>query len=238
MEILKQGILLNIHEYGDNDLICNVFFSTGEIYSLFCPGTQKPNSKNYANLKFFKIIEFEIFANEVKQKGKLKRATIIENISDEETKDFLMRFRFLKNIIMQFKKLNQDIFDCVINILKIKTIYDTNYLWVLILFKQLLIRENMFPKVRECARCGTQDNISSFSLKENGLLCKNCVSRYDVLLEKKTLEKIIKFFIYDNNWIILNLQFTQWEKKFLNSIFKNFLIDNLGINVFLLENII
>lgn len=236
MERVEEGIILNFFPYDENDAICKVFFSNGEIYRLFCKGVQKEISKNRLNLKEYSLIEFEFFANEVKYSGRLKRATLIKDFSSKES-NFVKRFNLIRNSITSHKKLNSNLFNIFVNILNISSIYDSNYLWILLFYKEIFKLENININVNSCTKCGSTKNISSFSLKDNGILCKNCITRYDLELSKSFLLKIISLIVKSENWIVLNLNFTHDEKRFLNSIFSNFLIDNLGINAFLLESI-
>ena len=54
------------------------------------------------------------------------------------------------------------------------------------------------PNVMECKNCGTKENITHFSIKENGLKCKNCAK------QDKSVIRISEATLYAIRYIIMS----------------------------------
>ena len=70
---------------------------------------------------------------------------------------------------------------------------------VVAIFKMRLLSLIGFtPNVMECKNCGTKENITHFSIKENGLKCKNCAK------QDKSVIRISEATLYAIRYIIMS----------------------------------
>ncbi len=163
----------------------------GKIYRFQAVGLDKPNSKNRANLITYGISEIEVFLNRKHDGGKLKRANLLK-APKLNTKEKIIFWETVGNLLSNQQETSLQMFSFLE---KLGQHNELDYhikqaLWLIGIF---LKTENYKPIIDECVVCKTKQEIATFSLEENGLLCKKHKQHFP-LLDSNFLRKIISFF--------------------------------------------
>ncbi|WAM01022.1 recombination protein O N-terminal domain-containing protein [Mycoplasmopsis felis] len=98
------GIVLEIHQTGENDFLVSFFLLPMALLTLYTQGLNKQTSKNRNNLQIGSIVEIEYFKARLKDKiGRMKKVNLLVNISLIDIKINL----FVSDIVKLFKNINQ-----------------------------------------------------------------------------------------------------------------------------------
>ncbi len=235
-EKITKGWVLRIYDKEDNTSLVTIFSQEGYILNLKALGIQKVDSKNRNSLQIFSFVEIEYFQSSNLNTGRLKKAHLIKQISPVNTLEFNV-LSFIKNVIIPYKEVDPKIYKTLEFILEDIKFSVFNMQYIFYILRLIIEQENYKIVVDKCALCGSKQNISSFSLKEGGLLCSNCLSSFDKPINAEFLKKIIKLFSIKEIKQLQSVQFDPAEEKMLKSIFGHFLSANLGLYSTLLEKI-
>ena len=235
MEKIKEAIFLKKIQLDDNASYLFFLDETGKILKLTALGLEKPSSKNASNLWDYSLITIEYFENRFQNGGRLKRATMKTKNSISSSKKFLF-WEMVSNILLLKDSWDKSSFSIL---LKLIGWNDFEYSWemIFLFLRSILFDENVSFELTQCSICETKANISSFSMKENGLLCSKHLLHNNPPLPTSTLVKLIKLFstplVNDKLW----LDFTTYEVDFIKYEFINYMEDILGINLYLLKKL-
>ena len=125
----------------------------------------------------------EMFYNIRKDLDKIKYSShltkIIQDVTTENENSYKILQLYLNTLYM-ISEVDKDM-DFILSIFKIK----------------LLCLLGYKPRVNECLSCGNKDNITYFSIKDNGVKCKYCYlqDKSAIQISKSTL-LALKFIIY------------------------------------------
>ncbi len=235
METITNAIFLEKKELDDNTSYLFFLAENGKILKLIALGLEKQGSKNANNLSAYSLVEIEYFQNRLQTGGKLKKVHLKYKNTSLSRKNFIF-WTMASNILLQKDQWDQIAFYFLLNLVRWN---DFDFTWEVIysFFRIILLENNVFFEVSKCSSCGTKNDITSFSMKRNGLLCKKCLHNNEPFLSTSILEKIILLFSSSSLEVDLWLNFSQEEINFLNEEFINYMEDILGINLSLLKKI-
>ncbi len=191
METKLTILLLNkIQMEIDNYLLIGLDES-GKIYRFQALGLDKPNSKNQANLVLYSLIEVEVFLNRKHNGGKLKRANLIKK-PKLNSKQKIIFWDTITKLLSNQEQTTTKIFFFLNKLLEHNELdyHIKQGLWWV---KIYLESENYQPIVDRCAVCNSNQQIATFVLGENGLLCKKHQNNF-LTLNSNLLLKIINLF--------------------------------------------
>lgn len=221
MGIIKtKGIILSESNMNDFDKMVTILTPNGKI-GCAAKGARRPKSLLMAGTQFLCFGEYllyqgansyhinscetiEIFYSIRTDLDKLKYAShitkIINDVTDENQNTYRILQLFLNTLYM-ISETDKDL-DFILSVFKLR----------------LLCLLGFTPNIKECINCKTQDNLTYFSLKDNGFKCSACgkldkgaiqitdstkaAIQYIVLADAK---KIFSFQISDENLQELNL---------------------------------
>ena len=101
---------------------------------------------------------------------------------------------------------------------------------------KVLQESGSIPQINQCVVCGKNDDVALFSIKEGGIICKNCCIKYQNI-ENDTLIYNINFGIVNVLQYIMNSPLKNFEnlaldekiQKQLHIIIKNYIVYHLDI---------
>jgi|GEM_PF-3492909 len=235
IEKIVVGIILDKFPFEDEHLI-KVLIEEGKILTLKAKGLDSLTSKNRVSLNLFNICEIEYFTSGFGNGGRIKRSTIIKEFlkDDELSFNVLLLVRNILDISKAYKNIN---FFAVKHILKNVDNNQYKFQDLLALMIIILKQEGYKPIVDRCSKCGTIKNINGFSLYENGLICdKHSISKkYE--MKPSLLKKLIEINSAVNPMLCNDLFLNPTEISILKSMYKMFLENQLGANLYLINKI-
>lgn len=218
--IKTKGIIISESNMNDFDKMVTILTPNGKI-GCAAKGARRPKSLLMAGTQFLCFGEYmlyqgtssyhinscdtiEIFYPIRTDLDKLKYASHITKIINDVTDENQNTYRILQLFLNTLYMISET---------------DKNLDFIISVFKlRLLCLLGFTPKIKECVHCKTQENLSHFSLKDNGLKCEACSKvdkgaihianstktaiQYIVLADAK---KIFSFQISDENLQELNL---------------------------------
>ena len=196
------GIIINILEYQENDLI--VSFLTKEYGFVQCvvKGANKSSNKSFYLIKLFNELRFDMLNYRPQELAVFKSGTIINSCDYTSLKytnlNMLMLVsESLYKIRNAEVRIDQDFYKVIALVLKQLQLNESanwfylNYFLLVIL--KLLGLELVLDR---CIYCGSQSNIKSFSNYELGFVCTNCVH---LLEDESNSDKEYLNYLYNLN---------------------------------------
>lgn len=224
------GIVFNLFNYKENDLIVDVFTKEYGFMQLYIRGGQKTTSKSFFVFSKFNIIKFDLskYNNNglsIYKSGSVLKAYDFINLSFEQI-NLMMLFEELLEKIKHEKIVSDIYFETLISIIynsknnNISHLFLINYLLV-----QTLKNLGCELTLDKCFHCESKTKIKVFDYEVNGFVCENCLENSQL----NTFEKdyLIYFFNLNtyNNYDIIESKIEKEIFKYLSSI----LFDNAGI---------
>ena len=235
IEKIITGIILDKFQFEDEHII-KILSQGGNVISLKAKGLSNLTSKNNASLNPFNICEIEYFTSLSGMTGRLKTARVLkEFIKDTELSLNVMQI--LRNIIIGSKRNTMVTYNTVKNILSSLESNNYSFQKVLSLMTITLRNEGYNLVINKCVKCGKNQNIKGFSLYEGGLICDTHEESNKYEAEPSFLKKIIEINSIVNPIECNDLNFLPNEVSMLKSMYKMFFENQLGINLFLINNI-
>ncbi|MEG0686981.1 MAG: DNA repair protein RecO, partial [Erysipelotrichales bacterium] len=185
-----KGIVFNILNYKDNDLIVDVFTYDYGFIQLYVKGAQKIKSKSFYIFKLFNEISFDIAKMDLNGLSTYRSGSIIK-VFDYTKLDYtqincsmliselLVKIKELKDF--NIKRYYKDLQLVLSLMLENKTLFHINYF----LNKTLIILGSGLV-LDECQVCGSKKEIVGFSPILSGFVCSND-SQDDMLCDKDLL---------------------------------------------------
>ena len=225
----NQAWVMRIFER-EEDSVVTLFTDEGYVLHLRALGLNKNTSKNRMSLQLFSIVEIEFFQSTNLNSGKLKRAKLlIQNLAKNLNEYNLLQT--IKHLIISYKKLNKKIYYTIEQIIKEGKFSHLNLTFLFYIMRLLVENENIYLNINGCCKCGSVNNIASFSFQEGGLLCKNCMEKYDKPFPENFLKKIIALHQAENHQDVSTLIFGAKEEKVLKELYFTFLTSTFGIYI-------
>lgn len=228
MGVIKtKGIILAQNNMGDNDKMVTLL--TPDIGKIGCAakGARRPKSALMAGTQFLCFGEFllykgassysinscepiEIFYNIRLDVDKLKYAALVAKIVNDITDENQNTYKILQltlNTIYMISESDKDL-DFILSVFKLR----------------LLSIIGFRPIVEKCTSCGKDEELSYFSLKDNGLKCNTCgkIDKGAIALSSSTV-KAIKYIIWAEPKKIFSFEMSEENKQELKILTKTYL---------------
>ena len=175
--LVVKGIVISESNMGDFDKMLTIL--TPNLGKINCSarGARRPKSTLMAGSQFLCFGEYMLFkGSDIYTINSINTIELFYNIRTDLDK--LMYASYITKIINDITTENQNSF----NTLKLflNTIYaisetDKDLDFVVTIFKLRLLKILGFmPEVSKCVTCGERENISFFSIRDNGFKCSKC----------------------------------------------------------------
>lgn len=228
MGVVKtKGIVLAVHNMGDNDKMVTVL--TPDLGKIGCAakGARRPKSALMAGTQFLCFADFviykgvssyninsadpiEIFYNVRLDFDKLKVVSEVAKIASDVTDENQSSYKILQlvlNTIYMISESDHDL-DFILSVYKLR----------------LLSIIGFRPIVEHCCNCGNKENIKYFSFKDNGLKCEACGRQDKSAIEvSEATVKAIKFIIWADPKKIFSFNMSEENKAQLKLLTKVYL---------------
>ncbi len=235
---INKGIVLQTYIFEDEHIV-KLLTEGGNVLQLKAKGLDSLTSKNRISLQVFNTVEVEYFTNNDMNmvSGRLKTAHCLKEFKGLDNERNLSLVEVIRNIILDQNSnsiLTYSTLDKIISHLEIGT-YKFQHLYSLFI---ITLRQNGYtPVIDRCSKCGDNQNIKGFEIYEGGLICEKHQEANDYKLPARTLVKIIEINSLKNPIECRDLDFTQEEVKQITSMYKMFLENQMGINLFMLNRV-
>ncbi len=228
MGIIKtKGIILQQNSMGDNDAMVTLL--TPDLGKIGCAakGAKRPKSALMAGTQFLCFGDFiiykgvssyninscepiEIFYNIRLDIDKLTYATEVAKIVNDVTEENVSEYRVLQltlNTLYMISETDKDL-DFILSVFKLR----------------LLSIIGFRPEIEKCTNCNEKQDLAYFSIKDNGLKCKNCgrIDKSAIMINDSTV-KAIKFIIWADAKKIFSFDISEESKSQLKLITKLYL---------------
>lgn len=236
VEKVMTGIVLQKWYFEDEHII-KILTEGGNVLRLKAKGLDNIDSKNNSSLQIFNKVEVEFFTspNNSRETGRLKRARAIKEFLGEHTDENFMYMEVIRNMIA-FQEHNNRLTFSVLEQIIFKIENKIMNFQALLCLMIVTIRNNGYtPIVDRCAKCGSRLNIKGFEISEGGLICKLHEEGSKYKLPLKTLLKLIEINSLKNPMECRSLEFTQEEVESIRSTYKQFLENQLALNMYMLD---
>lgn len=228
MGVVKtKGIVLAVHNMGDNDKMVTVL--TPDLGKIGCAakGARRPKSALMAGTQFLCFADFviykgvssyninsadpiEIFYNVRLDFDKLKVVSEVAKIASDVTDENQSSYKILQlvlNTIYMISESDYDL-DFILSVYKLR----------------LLSIIGFRPIVEHCCNCENKENIKYFSFKDNGLKCDACGRQDKSAIEvSEATVKAIKFIIWADPKKIFSFNMSEENKAQLKLLTKVYL---------------
>lgn len=199
LNIKTKGLILKQTSYGESGKILTVLTEEYGIISVNARGVRRYKSRQSAAAQVFCYNEFVLFAS----KGfySLMSADIIESFYNLRNNiDGLSLASYLADITytaMQPSNPDKTVLQMLLNSLyaisegcysldKIKCVYEI----------RLISQAGFMPQLKQCGVCEGKENIESFSISLNSIICKSCIRpQYDCFPLSPTAYKAFYYIV-------------------------------------------
>ena len=169
-------IVLSITQYKEKDAIIDAISENGDI-TFLAKGILDPKNKNAQINNVLSIADIEL--NEGNYKYPVLKSATIEFVPMKVTNDYY----YLSSLLLvaeATKTLLQDeekeaIFDKLIAVIHALKVAKEPWAILLTYFAELLKITGYEFEVNHCVFCGTKQGIITFSFKDGGFVCKDCL---------------------------------------------------------------
>ncbi|MDH6602891.1 DNA repair protein RecO (recombination protein O) [Bacilli bacterium PM5-9] len=225
-----KGIVFNIFNYKENDLIVDVLSYQYGFMQLYVRGGQKTTSKSFFIFKIFNFITFDVSKLNLEELSIYKSGSV-DRIFDYTCLNYeqmnlvmfmselLIKIKHQKDI--NYKKYYEFLEEIIVDISKKKNSYFlTNYF-----IYNTLELIGCAPNLESCYNCAKTNNIVAFDLKNSGFICKECFdnnSKY--LMDKDILNYLYK--LSNGNEITNN---KKSYDKYVFDLLTDLLYENAGV---------
>lgn len=198
-EKIVNGYLISEYEYGEYDKILKFIINENRFISCLAKGLRKSGSKNARQLFFGILTEIQFFEARLNNKlSKLKKVNLIEQLDQTIIENYsLVVLNYLYEKILHdcFQINVYTLYKNFLDLIKTKK-YDSEFLINYFLIRcQTLFGFKLIYK--KCSICGTQKQINSVSIENNGILCRTC--SLETQLPKWKKEAIFLFYFLNSN---------------------------------------
>ncbi len=237
IEKLNTGFVLEKRVFEDEHIV-RILTEGGNIIALKAKGLDSFTSKNRMSLNILNKVEVEYFTSPTTKSntGRLKTARALKEFTslNDKTLDIVEVTRNIlldsnSNTTISYKILEKIIFAMESNNFRFQNV------WELMVYTMRI--NGYIPIVDRCAKCGTTQDIKGFSLFEGGLICKNHEEANKYSMKGSTLRKIIEIHILKDPSMCNDLELTPEEEKNIKSMYKQFMEQHMGVNLFVIDRI-
>ncbi len=236
IEKLNTGIVLHKWVYEDEHIV-KILTEGGNVLSLKAKGLDAWDSKNRMSLHIFNTVEVQYFTSHTNTRdtGRLKTASVIKEFKGEHSSQNFTYIEVIRNIIAYQEHNSMLTYKCLVHIINMM---ESNMMTFQHLLNLMIItlRQNGYVSVVDrCAKCGSNQNIKAFEIYEGGLICNQHEEANKYKLPKSTLMKLIEIHSLVNPMECRDLDFTPEEVSKIQSMYKQFMENQLALNLFMLD---
>ena len=171
-----KGIVIAENNMGDFDKMVTILTPNGKI-GCSARGARRPKSQLMAGTQFLCFGEFMIFKGT--NTYTLNSCEPIEVFYNLRTD--LDKLEYASNITKMIQEITDEnqntykILQLYLNTLYVISETNLNLEFIISIFKlRLMCLLGFTPQIQECVQCREKEELIYFSLKDNGLKCKNC----------------------------------------------------------------
>lgn len=224
------GIVFNIFNYKENDLIVDVFTKEYGFMQLYIRGGQKTTSKSFFVFSKFNIINFDLSKYNPQGLSLYKSGSVVKaydfiNLSFEKINAMMLFEELLEKIKVQ-KIVSDHYYSVLLYIIEnSKNDKVTHLLLINYLLVQTLNQLGCDFSLDECFYCHNKTKIKVFDYEVNGFVCENCLEYSSVYTNKK--DELLYFYNLNRleNYGIIEFEN---EKEIFNYLI-SIIFDNAGI---------
>lgn len=171
-----KGIVIAENNMGDFDKMVTILTPNGKI-GCSARGARRPKSQLMAGTQFLCFGEFMIFkGTNTYTLNSCEPIEVFYNIRTD-----LDKLEYASNITKMIQEItdeNQNTYKILqpyLNTLYVISETNLNLEFIISIFKlRLICLLGFTPQIQECVQCREKEELIYFSLKDNGLKCKNC----------------------------------------------------------------
>ena len=171
-----KGIVIAENNMGDFDKMVTILTPNGKI-GCSARGARRPKSQLMAGTQFLCFGEFMIFkGTNTYTLNSCEPIEVFYNIRTD-----LDKLEYASNITKMIQEITDEnqntykILQLYLNTLYVISETNLNLEFVISIFKlRLMCLLGFTPQIQECVQCREKEELIYFSLKDNGLKCKNC----------------------------------------------------------------
>lgn len=171
-----KGIVIAENNMGDFDKMVTILTPNGKI-GCSARGARRPKSQLMAGTQFLCFGEFMIFkGTNTYTLNSCEPIEVFYNIRTD-----LDKLEYASNITKMIQEITDEnqntykILQLYLNTLYVISETNLNLEFIISIFKlRLMCLLGFTPQIQECVQCREKEELIYFSLKDNGLKCKNC----------------------------------------------------------------
>lgn len=171
-----KGIVIAENNMGDFDKMVTILTPNGKI-GCSARGARRPKSQLMAGTQFLCFGEFMIFkGTNTYTLNSCEPIEVFYNIRTD-----LDKLEYASNITKMIQEITDEnqntykILQLYLNTLYVISETNLNLEFIISIFKlRLICLLGFTPQIQECVQCREKEELIYFSLKDNGLKCKNC----------------------------------------------------------------
>lgn len=194
-----KAVIIKTQDYGETHKIVTLYSKKIGKFSAIARGAKKTKSRMAAVTQPFIYGEFFVYINSglsTIQQGEIINSfrAIRENIIKTAYTAYIAE---LTDKILNQKQPDIELYDQFFHTLEYISENENAEIPVMMYELKLYERGGFAPVVDRCVNCGNQDNLTSFSIREGGLLCTACqkLDPYTFNLTP-SIAKILSVFLY------------------------------------------
>ena len=171
-----KGIVIAENNMGDFDKMVTILTPNGKI-GCSARGARRPKSQLMAGTQFLCFGEYMLFkGNNTYTLNSCDTIEVFYNIRTD-----LDKLEYASNITKMIQEITDEnqntykILQLYLNTLYVISETNLNLEFIISIFKlRLICLLGFTPQIQECVQCREKEELIYFSLKDNGLKCKNC----------------------------------------------------------------
>ena len=218
-----KGIVIAENSMGDFDKMVTILTPNGKI-GCSARGARRPKSQLMAGTQFLCFGEFMIFkGTNTYTLNSCEPIEVFYNIRTD-----LDKLEYTSNITKMIQEITDEnqntykILQLYLNTLYVISETNLNLEFVISIFKlRLMCLLGFTPQIQECVQCREKEELIYFSLKDNGLKCKNCgkIDTSAIEISNSTMQAI-KYIIIAPAKKLYSFKISEENKKQLSIIAK------------------
>ncbi|PTL40542.1 DNA repair protein RecO [Alkalicoccus saliphilus] len=171
-----EGIVLRTTDYGENHKIITIYSRENGKTALMARGAKKTKSKFASASQLF--VHGVFIYHQSRGMGSLNQADIVDSF--RYIRSDLMKTAYASYAVELLDKLTEDkqpaapLFDLLLQIFSRMNEEDDPEILIRIFETKMLYVSGAAPVLNACVNCGNMDEITRFSLKYAGVLCRHC----------------------------------------------------------------
>jgi len=220
-----KGIIIKTQAYGETHKIITIFSQKLGKFSAIARGANKPKSKMAAVTQPYIYADFLVYVRSglsTIQQGEIIHSfrAIREDIIKASYAAYIME---LTNKLMEQKSPHLFLFNQLFETMKRIETSEEIEIPVMMYELKLYQYSGFAPIVDRCVFCGRRDSLCSFSIREGGLLCDECVKHDQQAISlPKNIVKLLHIFLKIKLQRIRNISIQQSNKNLLRQILNEY----------------